>query len=119
VVVFDSRGVREYVGVPVFVFVFAVVLDGLVVAVDVLEDVLVVVVVFDTGGVSVCFAEFENEDEEELVFDAPVEREFVLLAVGVFDCLVETVFVGEALVVFELVTLPVVVRETNGDRVDL
>lgn len=118
-VVFDRGGVREYVGVPVFVLVFAVVLEGLVVAVDVLEDVLVVVVVFVTGGVTVCLADFENEDEEELVFDAPVEREFVLLAVGVLDCLVDTVFVGEALVVFELLTLPVVVREINGDRVDL
>ncbi len=62
------------------VFVVAAVLEGLTVAVDVLEDVLVLVVVFDTGGVSVCLAEFENEDEEELVFDGPVEREFVLLA---------------------------------------
>lgn len=119
VVVFDRGGVREYVGVPVFVFVFAVVFEGLVVAVDVLEDVLVAVVVRVMRGVTVCLAEFENEGEEELVFDAPVEREFVLLAVGVLDCLVETVFVGEALVVFELLTLPVVVREINGDRVDL
>lgn len=106
-------------GVPVFVFVACWVLEGLVVAVDVLEDVLVVVVVFVTGGVEVCLAEFENEDEEELVFDGPVEREFVLLAVCVLDCLVETVFVGEADVVFELVTLPVTVREINGDLVDL
>ena len=101
------------------VFVVAAVLEGLTVAVDVLEDVLVAVVVRVMRGVGVDLAEFENEGEEELVFDGPVEREFVLLAVCVLDCLVETVFVGEADVVFELVTLPVTVREINGDRVDL
>ena len=106
-------------GVPVLVFVACWVLEGLVVAVDVLEDVLVAVVVFVTGGVSVCLAEFENEDEEELVFEPGFDLEFVLLAVCVLDGLVEPVFVGEADVVFELVTLPVMVRETNGDTVDL
>ena len=86
VVVFDRGGVREYVGVPVLVFVVAAVLEGLTVAVDVLEDVLVLVVVRVMRGVGVDLAEFENEGEEELVFDGPVYSSVVkFLVISVID----------------------------------
>jgi hypothetical protein len=56
-----------------------VVLEGLVVAVDVLEDVLVAVVVRVMRGVTVCLAEFENEGEDPTLI-------FSVFAIGSSVC---------------------------------